>query len=356
MDKIEIDGETFNPYFMLNVVPDDNEEFVTKSFRKKAKMWHPDKIKSKNPDDIKRAQFLFKVVVASYEYIMNKKNSTNHSKNREHIEIPHNSNLKPKSIENSEELDLFNKEFSKMIINTPNDYGYQTEPRLKDTKEYDNFDYKPYQLFNSKQFNNDDFNKAFEYQQQIHGNNDMDVGIYYKTSDGFNGYNSGELNGLGNVSSYNGVMIVGDTFGQSGLGYYDTNYSDYKKSFESPKNPDDKIKIPKDFTPSTSKKIKPLSKKESQRQIELQMQNRNINESIKGYSKQNFRLQEQILLEKQELELKEKIEQDKRMILQFQDMYGDKSLIQAALDNRLVTSADYVNEETISRRFKNTNI
>jgi hypothetical protein len=87
------------------------------------------------------------------------------------------------------------------------------------------------------------------------------------------------------------------------------------------------------------------------------MQNRNITQTLNGcYSKQNFRLQEEMLLEKQELELKQKIEQDKHMILQFQDMYSDKSLIQAALDNRLLTSADYVNEKTINKRFKNTNI
>ena len=53
--------------------------------------------------------------------------------------------------------------------------------------------------------------------------------------------------------------------------------------------------------------------------------------------------------------MKKKIETDKNLILQYQDMYGDKSLIQAAMDNRLVTSADYVNEETITKRFQKTN-
>ena len=37
-------------------------------------------------------------------------------------------------------------------------------------------------------------------------------------------------------------------------------------------------------------------------------------------------------------------------------MYGDKSLIQAAMDNKLVTSADYVSEETIGKRFQRTNL
>lgn len=355
MDKIIVDGETFNPYFMLDVVPNDDEAFITKAFRKKAKMWHPDKIKTKDPNKVKQAQLHFKVLVESYEYIINKKRSVNHSKNRERIDVYNNTTLTPKSIDNSDELDLFNKEFDKMHIKNPNDYGYEVEPRLSDTKEYDNFNYKPYQLFNNKQFNRDEFNKAFEYQQQNHGNN-MEVGVYHKTTDGFNGYNGGDLNGVANVSSYNGIMIVGDNYGQTGVGYYDSSYSDYKKSFASAKNPEQKIQVPENFEASTSKKIKPLTKSESQKQLELQMQHRNMNLNTGGSGKQGFRLQEQLLLEKQELEMKQKLEQDKQMVLQYQYMYGDQSLIQAALDNNLITSKDYVNEDSINKRFKLTDL
>lgn len=355
MDKIIINGESFNPYFMLDVVPDDNEDFITKSFRKKAKMWHPDKIKTKDSDKIKQANLHFKVLVESYEYIMNKKRSVNHSKKREHIEVVNTTKLKPKNIDNSNELDAFNQEFDNLHIKSPNDFGYETDPRLKDTKEYDSFKYKPYQLFDTKQFNSSDFNKLFEYQQQQHGNT-TEVGVYHTSTDGFNGYNGGDLGSTASVSSFNGLMIVGDTYGQSGVGYYDATYSDYKKSFEAAKNPHDKVILPDDFEAQTSKKITPLSKQESQRQIELQMQYRNIDTTPGNYSKQNFKTQEQILLEKQELELKLKIEHDKKMILQFQDMYGDKSLIQAALDNRLLTSTDYVSEENINKRFKRTDL
>lgn len=356
MDKIIVNGETFNPYFMLDVVPDDTEAFITKAFRKKAKMWHPDKIKTTDPEKIHKAQLHFKVLVESYEYIINKKRSVNHNKKREHVEVANNTQLTPKRIDNSDELDLFNKEFDKLHIKSPNDFGYEVDPRLQDTKEYDNFDYKPHQLFNPKQFNRADFNKMFEYQQQVHGNSNLEVGVYHKTTDGFNGYNGGDLGSAASVSSYNGIMIVGDTFGQNGLGYYDTNYSDYKKSFETAKNPINNINVPENFEAKTGKKITPLSKQESQRQIELQMQHRNMSMSKENFSKQNFKMQEQMLLKKQELELKQKIEKDKQMILQFQDMYGDKSLIQAALDNRLVTSADYVTEETINKRFQKTDL
>lgn len=347
MDNIIINGESFNPYFMLDVVPDDNEDFITKSFRKKAKMWHPDKIKTKDPVKIKQAEIHFTVLVESYQYIINTKRSVNHNKKREHIEVANITNIKPTNIDNSNDLDVFNQEFSNLHVKSPNDFGYHTDPRLKDAKEYENFEYKPFKLFDTKKFNNNDFNKLFEYQQQQHGNSDMNVGIYHTSTDGFNGYNGADLGNTASVSSYNGLMIVGDTFGQSGAGYYDTTYSDYKKSFESAKNPDNKIDLPDNFQSKTSKKIKPLSKQESQRQIELQIQHRNIDMNSSNYNKQNFKSQEQLLLEKQELELKSKIEHDKQMILQFQNMYGDQTLVQAALDNKLLTSSDYLGEDTL---------
>jgi curved DNA-binding protein CbpA len=360
MDKIIVDGETYNPYFMLDVVPDDTESFITKSFRKKAKMWHPDKIKSNDPEMIRQAQIHFKVLVESYEYIINKKRSFNHSKKREHIDVINNSNLNPKSIDNTSELDLFNEEFKKLNVTSPNDFGYEIKERLTDIKEYDNFTYRPHKLFDPKQFNSNDFNKVFEYQQQLYNNatESSDVSLYHKTTDGFNGYNSGELGNAANVSSYNGVMIVGDTYGQTGMGYYDAQYSDYKKSFNVPKNPETEIIVPETFKAHTSQQIKPLSKSETSKQIELQIQHRNnlYDSNNSSYSKHDFKLQEQMLLEKQSLELQQKLEQDKRMMLQFQHMYGDQSLIQAALDNRLVTSSDYVNEDSINKRFLKTNI
>jgi len=348
MEYITVDGEKFNPYFMLDVVPEDSESFITKSFRKKAKMWHPDKIKSKDPQKISQAKLHFKVLIESYEYIINKKRSINHTKKRERVTVTNNTTLTPKKIDNTEELHLFNEEFDKLHITHPNDYGYETAPRLSDTKEYENFTYKPYKLFNPKKFNRDEFNKIFEYQQQLDGGDNTSVGLYHQTTDGFNGYNSGTLDGAANVSSYNGIMITGDTFGQNGTGYYDTYYSDYKKSFEAPKNPHQKIIVPDNFEASTSQKITPLTDKEFQQQKHQYYQSSPASQP----HKHNFKYQEQMLLEKQGMEIKQKLEHDKNLILQYKDMYADKSLIQSALDNKLLTSNDYVNEETIHKRFK----
>ena len=163
-----------------------------------------------------------------------------------------------------------------------------------------------------------------------------------------------EPDGMPNAMNIPISTLHGNIWYHLGLAYYLKH--DYKKSFEVAKNPNEKVALPDNFEAQTSKKVKPLSKQESQRQIELQMQHRNMDMDSSNYGKQNFKTQEQILLEKQELELKLKIENDKKMILQFQDMYGDQSLVQAALDNRLLTSTDYVNEDNINKRFKRTDV
>lgn len=329
MDEIVVDNISINPYFILDVVHSDSESFITKAFRKKAKFWHPDKMSlqdSKDSSKVKKVNHHFKIIVESYEYIINKKQSFLGKTDK--INIIKSNVIPTKSIDNSDELVNFNTEFDKIHITTPNDFGY-TNTRMEDTKEYDN-NYTPYKVFNSKNFNNSDFNKTFEYQQQSHSSTN-EVSLYNTTNDGFNAYNGSDSNGSANVSSYNGVMIVGDTYGQSGLGYYDASFSDYKQSFNTAKNPIGNINIPTDFQ-SKIQTQKKLSTKESQEQMNLQLKHRNIPIN----SKENFKLQEKILLEQQDIEIKKKIENDKKILLEFQNMYSDKNMINDALNGKLI--------------------
>lgn len=345
MDHIVVDGESIDPYFILDVVKTDSEQFVTKCFRKKAKMWHPDKLSKQDaydPIKVKKARRHFKVLVDSFEYIIDKIRSATHNHGREHVTIVKNDNLQTKSIDNTNELAAFHTEFDKLRVTTPNDFGY-TASRMKDSKEYDNFEYTPYQLFDVKKFDNQEFNKTFEYRQQTFGQ-DKELAVYHKTNDGFNPYNGGDLNGLASVSSYNGLMIVGDTFGQSGVGYYDSSYSDYKQTFEAPKNPETNIKIPDNFVYNSSK-IGKLSTSEAKKQLDLQMKSRNIDLSSTRNDKGSFKMQEQLLINTQQQQMQDKIEQDKLMILEYRDMY-DPTVIQSALYNQLETSPDYINERS----------
>jgi hypothetical protein len=353
MEQIKIDGQYVNPYFMLDVVEGDTEQFITKAFKKKAKMWHPDKISkqdAKDPVKVQNIKHHFKVLVESYEYIITKIRSSHLGSNREDINVPKSNTILTKSIDNTSELNEFNSEFDKLRVTTPSDFGYNTE-RMTDVKDYDNFEYKPCKLNfgDSKNFNKDEFNKTFEYQQEFYNKNGSgELEVYHKTTDGFNAYNGSDLAGNACVSSYNGLMIVGDTFGQSGIGYYDSSYSDYKKTYEAPKNPDN-INIPSDFKPS-NKTTKPLSKSESKKQMELQMLNRQIEVNSKGKDKQAFKLQEQLLLDKQANDIKNKLESDKNMILQYQNLFTDKNLIQNALDGNLICNNDYSDEYRVNKR------
>lgn len=357
METILIDGKPYDPYFIIDCVPEDSEEKVNKSFRKKAKMWHPDKLSledRKDPVKVESRKQRFKILVDCYDYILSKKSSFSNSNARQEINVPRNNNIPTKNLDNSSELDNFNKEFESSRVQTPNDFGYSNE-RLKDLKDYDNFEYKPTQLFDSKKFNPTDFNKAFEYNQETQGlSASRDVGVYFKTTDGFNAYNAGDSGGFANVSSFNGVMIVGDSFGQNGSGYFDTNYSDYKQVFSAPQNPHEQITVPQDFQGMT-RKVVPLNDKEAQEQMNLQIQMRQMNlNSGGGSSKQNFQMQEQMFLEKQQGDIKQKIDQDKDFVLQYRHMYKDQNTIDQALSGNLLTNTDYVSENNIDKRFLRT--
>lgn len=352
MDQIKIDGQYVNPYFILDVVETDNEQFIKKAFKKKAKIWHPDKISkedSKNPIKVQNRRHHFKVLVESYEFIINKMKSIelNFSK-REHITVPKSNNIKTKQIDNSTELDLFNNEFNNLHIKNPNDFGYETE-RIQNIKDYDDFDYKPHQLnFGNKKFNKEEFNKVFEYQQEFY-NDTQELLPYHTTNDGFNAYNGNNLENNSSVSSYNGIMIVGDTFGQSGVGYYDSNYSDYKKSFQVPTNPTSELKIPPDYKHKTMTQT-PLTLSESKKQLELRMSNRNINYQTGNGTKYEFKHQETLLLDKQSEDIKNKLTHDKNLILEYQELFSDQTLIKNAIQGGLICSSDYCDELNVEKR------
>lgn len=352
MDEIIVDGISYNVYFIMDCTPEDDDVFVNKAFKRKAKIWHPDKMPLQDRNDpvkFNKQQHRFKVLVESYEYITSRRMFSSNQKSREQIDVRRNDNLSIGNFNDNDELrSKFNQEFDKSRPQNPNDFGYKTD-RMVNIEDYENQDFTPIQIFDPSKFNPNDFNKAFEYSQKQTSPASNELGLYHRTNDGFSAYNSGDLGGAACVSSYNGVMIVGDNFGDSGKGYYDTNYSDYKMSYEMSKNPDSQLNIPDDFRESNRTTV-PLTEAESRRQLELQMQYRSMNIAPEGSgSKHDFKLQEQLFLEKQEQEMLAKIENDKKFILQYKDMY-DNQTIEGALNRNLVSSKDYVSENDISKR------
>jgi len=347
MNLIKIDNEEYDPYFILDVIQDDDISHITKIFRQKAKLLHPDKLTSsekQNQNIVKKRTKHFKILVECYDYIISKKKEL----------------LKNKSInENFEneiltfaknDVDNFNNDFMKTRVDTPNDYGYSVE-RMSNEKDYEQFEYKPPQLFDTKNFNSNDFNKAFEYQKtqfEDESNNSITGALIHKTTDDFYGYNTADLNGIATVNSYNGILITGDNFGQSGIGYSDGNYSDYKQTFNRAKNPES-LNIPNDFKYNSD--VKKLSKSESDKELRRLQELRN-DHIISGSSKTNFKLQEQELLKKQNNFIKEKEENDKQFISQFKNLFKDQNLIETALNGKLIKDS-FDNKQLNLKQFGN---
>lgn len=338
--SVKIDGTKYDAYFILGVTPKDSIEHIQKAFKKKAKILHPDKMSISDKKDTQLYEHRkkhFNVLVECYNCLVSKKRSFETFKNKEPEKVRMSENLPSRQFESDTENQNFNAEFEKMRVINPNDFGYQAN-RMTKVEDYDSFSYTPTQQFNNRHFNPDDFNKAFEYQQEVSELASQPSGaIIHKTSDGFAGYNSGDLEGVAAVSSYNGVLIVGDNFGSSGTGYSDANYADYKQSFDAPKNPTQILVVPPEFI-YKSKKSVPLTKAEMQQQIALQQQNRSS--SVGSSSKLNFKAQEELLIKKQGEQLQQKEEQDKQFILQYQHLY-DSNTINDALNKRLLMSQDY---------------
>ena len=68
MDVIEIDGKTYDPYFILDVTREDSSSHIVKSFREKVKKYHPDKYTDPKKKE-KCEFFLKKILKKSMQYI-----------------------------------------------------------------------------------------------------------------------------------------------------------------------------------------------------------------------------------------------------------------------------------------------
>ena len=169
MDTIIINGQSVDPYFMLDVTPQDSIEKINKSFRKKAKIWHPDKMSQQDKLDNNKVHFTknrFEIIVGCYEYVLNRKgNFLSSEKTRENINIEKNNRIPTKNINNNTDLHNFNDEFEKSKTKTPNDFGYNNT-RTKNIDDYKKTEYNLVNIFQDKNFNQNKFNETFEYNQK----------------------------------------------------------------------------------------------------------------------------------------------------------------------------------------------
>lgn len=328
MDTINVDGKLYDPYFILGVTKEDSNDHITKAFRKKVKKYHPDKYIDKT--DKKKYECYFKILVESFEYIKEKRTG------KKSIHVIDKSKYKHEVKKDKEKSQTeFNKEFdSKMKINDPNDHGYgENYSTMKSVKDYDNLEINNVNLFGKQKFSNKKFNKMFEWHKQQHDKEKEKTSnqLIHRTTDGFYGYNSASVDNCSLVSSYNGLMIVGDDLGEKGIGYWGDNYSDYYWAHNNVKNPSKKVRIPRHFKGEVDEeelinKNKAKDKREDMEEV---------------FKSKSFHDEKNLLYKKQYDELLEKERSDKELVMKYIHKYK-QSITDAALNNELEQSQTYV--------------
>lgn len=327
MDLVCIDDEYYDPYMILGVVNDDTDEHIAKAFKRRAKKYHPDKAQKNNIEEIKKYEHRFKLILKSYEYIKNKRGnliikSKNSNSNQDEI----------KTTFNEKELKNFNKNFQKATGVSPNEFGYGDYKRMETIDDYKDFKINIINQFKNKKFSIDKFNKIFDYLQSLEEEENNEKSLVHKTTDGFYGYNTSNMNNCAMVSTYNGLLITGDNLGESGRGYWDTNYGDYKLTYKKPQNPDKIINVPSEYSNSKNENLK----------------KRDYKKYISEYKNTNFKKQdvsfgdeEKIIYKKSLEQLIEKEEEDKNIVLKYIHQY-DNNTIQQAMNGHLDKSPNLI--------------
>lgn len=316
-----IDGQEYDPYFILGVTQDDSDEHIKEVFRKKVKKYHPDKIKDKK--DKTKYEYYFKVIVECYSFIKKKRQSSQILKRKKKIDVTEIKNI------SKEELDDFNKKFEKSCNIDKNKKS--KHKRLEKIEDYENKEHKITKQFSKKKFSTKDFNAVFEYNKNL---KDTDIScntLIYKTTDGFFGYNTADIGNQAMVSTYNGLLVSGDTIGEVGNGYWSNNYSDYNQSFgEAIKNPEGKLDMKIIHTENKKNKIEPQVKT-------------TFNEYQKSYNTFKYTANETYNKEQDKLfkrtfdHLLEKEKWDQHIVMKYKDQYNQET-VEQALNGELETS------------------
>lgn len=334
METIVVDGCTYDPYFIMDVTPSDAEAHVTKQFRRKAKKLHPDKFKNDSVS-IEHRNSMFRVLLESYDHIINKLQRSN-AIDAAPVEV-RTFDVKPSELRTREHVDNFNQKFEEVAgldKCTPNDFGYGDQHRLKTVEEYEAAPRKPCNVFRGRKFSKDEFNDMFEYNSTVQGKErGSSSALIHKTTDGFYGYNSGDLNNCSAVSSYNGVLLVGDDFGRSGVGYYSTSYSDYKHTFDVAVNPEKPLEVPSSF--SKERRTKEACMNAPSVSMDTAQRRRAMIPQVGSSSRAAFKQQEQQLLKQQQEALKEKVVRDRAFVMEYKHMYPSHLLEGRSPDRKI---------------------
>lgn len=315
---IKIEDEKVDPYFILGVTEEDNEELLYKNYKQKARILHPDKARTLKERE--KNEKSFRILKESYEYIKAIKEGENMIRKLKEAKREF-----AKNYISEEEKRDFNEFYEKKKIDKkPGDYGHKEHKRMKSTGEYVDIEIeKILDKFSSKKFN-----KIFDYVKDTSDKvENKERGLIHRSTDGFYGYNSGVTKEMP-VSVYNGLLLAGDDYGEEGKGYYGEDYTDYKEILNGVKNPNKKeidMGAIKRYLEKNKKSIPKKNIKELEERIDIPRG---------SYIRENERFE--ISKNKQ---IKEEIERSKRMVLKYENMFG-RELIEQAKNHELEMSRD----------------
>jgi hypothetical protein len=201
---------------------------------------------------------------------------------------------------------------------------------MQDIKDYERLDVNIFNQFSGKKFSNERFNEIFDHNKRSEDDDydkRVNMSLIHKTTDGFCGYNSSDFGNCGLVSSFNGLMITGDDFGERGVGYWGSGYSDYKYSYKGAKNPNSKIIVSKNET-----KKQPITKVTPDEIRKYKSNYNKINNDINKASKHIDKIIYDDLLDKEK--------HDEIFVKKYLSQY-DKTTIEKALSGELDQSQTY---------------
>lgn len=319
---IQINGKEYDPYYVLDVTPDDSDDHIAKAFRIKARKYHPDK--TTDPKTKRKYQKYFHIVYESYQHIIARRQALRPKANVQY-DMSQNDSSRDDAKHSFQEM---NRKMNNARLE--NDTGQR---RLGDMKDYDGFVEPVINQFSSRKFSRHDFNKIFDLQQARVDKKESRLGALHRSTDGFYGYNTYDVQDYAAVASFNGLMITFDDFDKQGPGY--SGYEDYKRAFDMPRNPDRVVKVPKT-----------LVQQKTSQQEQLYRKHGDVSH-LRGQHK--FEEENAVLFKNNIDELVQKEAEDKEKILQsctMGDVTFDEGILRRALDGSLEKSPSLIDALT----------
>ena len=315
----KVDNTEYDPYFILDITRDSSDAEVTKAYKKKVKRYHPDKLPKNTPEsEYIRAEHMYRVVNECFKEIMSNRGYGLRSQPATTFE--------PQEMT---DLSKFNKEFEDKMYDHPNDFGYGDHHHISTVEEYDQFEPQYVNQFKDKKFSREEFNRVFEYNKQQEPDEDESSKALqlHRTSDGFVAAAGADI-GAAPVSSFNGLLLVGDEYGQSGVGYYGDGYSDYRQVHRGTANPQMVQQVPGEFV-SEEKKFRGKNiEKELLSQQKRRMENTMPNAGT-------YKEGERQMYQQQISQLQEQEATERERVMRYANKMYDQNTLSRALEGRL---------------------